>query len=206
MTGQLLNEIWRSRDIDQGDTYCPLAPETLHLCGFDFATILRFAHPHTIDLSNLHSLTLESCSGLCQAFASLVPDQDLGAESLANMNFRPKHFFIRQEIPCLSFQTNLEHFLCNIPGLTQLCVLLDGFPPQKLGEILKIQGKSLQSLVWDERQLARTETGMSHHHFTTPMGRLVKIAKYCRRLTALGIALDWQAINGSEKHHAKVPP
>ena len=161
--------------------------------GLDFGTLMLGDGQKLVDFGVLTHLTLESCCGLVDA----VPK--LGATPLQSL----QSFRIRQERVEVGFLDMLEPFLCALPPLTALFVLLDGDTNGiKLIEVLEVHGKSLQALVMDLRHGTTI-----HSHFSTLVWRRqysLDIIEHCPNLIELGIAVDWDelALGSSESVNA----
>jgi len=181
--------------------------ETLALCGLDAERIVQGATRHIIDFSSLRTLVLESCSDVTGAFGKLSQErQNPPIEKVTSRLTSLKSFSLRHETSNGLFQKKLELFLCSLLPLEHLYVLLEGGQrPQKLAVILKIHGKSLRSLVWDERKAPTTSEHEDQTVMASPTGHLGVISTTCSNLTALGITLDWKEISWCKETQVKVP-
>ena len=178
-----------------------LSLKSLSLCGIDFGSVVRKEISLDIDFNNLTMLRLESCAGLSQAFQLLTGQVDSSKLALSAL----QDLFVRLEEPGLNFSASLETFLTSIRKLSYLQVLIDRASAfQNLRPILKVHGKSLHTLVWDERRGPRTQLGVSTSLLSSKLGNLKVISQYCRYLQILGIPLYWEAISSSDKHHLAV--
>ena len=176
--------------------------ESLSLIGFD---LLIFAGLSGLefDFNCLGMLTLESCSGLEKALPLLMGPKSgtrkaksaLGLHTLA----------IRHENAGADFNRVFEKFLLSLKPLTHLHVLLEGHCDYNVNfrKILQVHGKSLQSLLWDERAGPRRDVS-EDNVFSLDHEDLEMIAGHCPGLKALGISLDWVAITGPGDYHKKV--
>ena len=165
--------------------------ESLSLIGLDFHT---FADG-LVDLDCLGMLTLESCWGLEDALTLLFGSKSaLGLHTLV----------IRHERAGVEFIRVFEKFLLSLRPLTHLHVLLESRYDlrSRLGKILQVHGKSLRSLIWDERLGPTCSSSTNNHSFYTP--HLEIVARYCPGLKALGISFDWVDITECGKNHKKV--
>lgn len=173
---------------------------SLYLCGLDIGKITRGEMALDVDFSNITALRLESCPGLGQAF-SLFTDQrkspKLALDALRTL-------MIRFEAPDVNFYRSLKKFLTSIRGLTSLTVLIDNaLVFHGLEPILKIQGKTLATLLWDERRGPRRSLKDS----TSLVRRsetLRVVSENCPSLKTLGVTLDWEAINNSPETRVMV--
>ncbi len=187
------------------DPLIKLSLETLCLCGFDVGGVIRGEMALHIDFNNIIELRLESCgSGLSQALFLLTGQGDTSQLALRAL----EDLFIRTEEPDQNFSGTLERFLTSIRALTHLQILVDQTTAfQDLEPILKVHGKTLKTLVWDERTGPRTQLSTSTSLLPTRLSRLGNlriISQNCASLTTLGIPLDWETINGPGKSHESV--
>ena len=167
--------------------------ESLELCGLDFNLILTAKNPSIVDFANVRALVLESCFGIEEAFLGLRMGT-IRSNPLASL--RLKSLIIRHENANPRFLSELERFLCSLPGLRTLHVLLDGSSHSaNLEKILKVHGKSLRSLVWDDRELPRefVDANMTSENDLI-YGHLGVVSRHCHRLRALGLSLDWKIV------------
>ena len=155
----------------------------LRVRGLDFGTLMLGDGQKLVDFGVLTHLTLESCCGLINT----VPK--LGATPLQSL----QSFRIRQERVEAGFLAMLETFLCALPPLTALFVLLDGeMDDIKLKEVLEIHGKSLQALVMDLRNgitIYGQESTLAWRRQYS-----IEIFERCPNLVELGIAVDWDEL------------
>ncbi|KAI4117080.1 MAG: hypothetical protein LQ345_002600 [Seirophora villosa] len=179
--------------------YC-LAVNAFELKGLDFSEIIN---PHSVflDLPSLTSLKLESCVGLDRAFEVLAAGKN-SKGCLSRSELRLRSFHIRQESSSPRLVAHLLIFLGAITGLTHLSVLLEGTalsPAHEVTWVLIAHGKSLRSLVWDERLVRRTWYIPPREDIPTPHIQLETIAEYCPYLVELGILMDWRAFTTVSK-------
>lgn len=179
-----------------------LSLESLSLVGLDLGCVIRGEMALDIDFRNVTELRLESCSGLSQAFSLFIGQGDSSKLALGAL----QDLFVRLEDPDPNFSTSLETFLTSVRGLTHLQVLIEKVPAvQNLEPILRIHGKTLRTLVWDERSGPRKKLGVCTSRFSANLGHLKVISRNCPSLILLGIPLDWNLIGSSDsKVHDKV--
>ncbi|KAG7006123.1 hypothetical protein G7Y79_00016g041080 [Physcia stellaris] len=152
----------------------------LRLRGLDFGTLMYGYGQQLIDFRVLTHLTLESCCGLINALPKL------GATPLPSL----QSFHIRQEIIDRGFLNMLESFLCALPPLTALFVLLDSvIDTLDLISVMEIHGKSLQALVMDLRDGDRIPVLEDVSAWRRQYS--IAIIEHCPNLIELGIPIDW---------------
>lgn len=178
--------------------------ESLSLIGLNFDAIANGYTNPAIDFNNLSVLILESCVGLEEGFLGLM-----GAGSgrrKAKCSLRLHTLAIRHENTRLEVLQGLEKFLHSLKPLAHLRVLLEGDYEETLDmrKILRVHGKSLQSLIWDERTGPRCQMHKETAIITEDHANLELVARHCPGLKALGISLDWADVTESEEHHTKV--
>lgn len=172
--------------------------KSLHLCGIEVRKVISGEMVLDIDFNNITQLRLESCPGLGQAFPLLA---DQAGSSLGAL----EDLFMRVEDPDAVFYGSLEGFLTSIRGLINLKVLIDkAVSTQDLEPILKVHGKTLTTLVWEERRGPRTHLCACTSQLSTRLGNLKVISRYCPSLKTLAIPLDWEGISSSDRHHGMV--
>ena len=183
------------------DPLIHLSLSSLCLCGLDFGSVIRGEMALDIDFNKLTWLRLESCPGLSQAFLLLTGQGDSSKLALPAL----EDLFIRLEDPDPSFSSNLEGFLTSIRGLTYLQVLVDkALGAQNLEPILKVHGRTLNTLIWDERARRRRHLDHSTSLLPNQIGNLRIVSQNCPSLKVLGIPLGWETIGSSEKFHKTV--
>ena len=183
----------------EGEAMPKMSLKILGLSGLNLEDIVGGAIGLEIDFNILTALTLESCSGLNQAFARLIGDN--GSRNASSLKLT--NFSVRQEDGDHEFAQHLTDFLTSFAGLIHLCVLLDGQSQAMRKEpILEMHGKTLQSLVWEERRRPRKDTKIdtSFISYTT----LDVISRKCQSLRALGLPVRWEAIAKSTTTHPRV--
>ena len=179
----------------------PLSLESLHLCGLNLGLVLQGKMALDIDFAKLTQLRLESCPELSSAFSILMDPARSSNFALGAL----KDLFIRLEDPDAHISNSLESFLTSIHGLIHLRVLIDNaLADQDLEPILEVHGKTLRTLVWDERSGRRTRLDASTSLLSTDLQRLQVVSQKCPSLTVLGIALDWEAMTSMGEHYATV--
>ena len=177
--------------------------KSLSLCGLDLDSILTNSSYFSIDFNALQSLTLESCAGLEHALPKLMGPDVVHHETLGAL--RLETFILRHECPYTFFAQALETFLLSLRPLKTLHILLEN-PSQAClpFESLKHHGKTLQSLIWDERRSPRSDVSADTSRIPDKFFHLKYIARYCTKLRALGITLDWEILASSDKIQQEV--
>ena len=180
--------------------------ESLSLIGLDLHAFADGLSEPEFDFNSLGMLTLESCCGLEEALPLLMGPKD--GTRKAKSAFGLHTLAIRHENAGAEFTRVLEKFLLSLKPLTHLHVLLEGSCTRsydiELRKVLQVHGKSLRSLLWDERTGPRHDASEDNRIFTLDHVDLEFIARHCPGLKALGISLDWMDVTGSGKHHKKV--
>ena len=183
------------------DPQIHLSLVSLYLCGLNIGAIVRGESAFHIDFNKITRLRLESCPGFVQAFSLLTGHGDSSRLALGAL----KILHVRSEYSNLQFSSSLQNFLTSIRGLKHLTILLDNaWAAMDLEPILKVHGKTLYTLFWDERSGRRTHLSPSTCVLPGRLGNLRVISQNCRSLWSLGIPLGWEAINGSEQDHESV--
>ncbi|KAL8685656.1 MAG: hypothetical protein Q9224_005731 [Gallowayella concinna] len=151
-----------------------------------------------LEFTELTSLSLESCRGLESLFATLrnadgkqgVPTQSLKCLK----SFHLRHDSTYQPV---NIRAQLMEFLVSLPPLTNLSILLEAnerpqdLRDQNFDKVLLTHGKSLKTLLWEERSgTPHARSYDIHATYPSPKG-LVEIAHHCRNLQELGVPLDW---------------
>ena len=174
-----------------------LSLDSLDLCGLDVGAIIRGESALHINFNNISQLKLESCPGLSQAFPLLTGQGDSSRLALGTI----KDLHVRVEDPDLNFSNSLKNFLTSIRGLIHLTILIDNVgTSMDLDPILKVHGKTLETLFWDERSGPRTHLSRSTC-VSSGFWNLGVISQNCPSLTSLGIPFSWEVIDGSEQNH-----
>lgn len=184
-----------------GSTAPILHLDSLSLCGFGLNVIVQASSAPLFDFNNLSRLIIRSCSGLNKAFPMLMGANGTRRDTMGTLHLRT--LIMRHENADNIFMLMLKSFLVSLAPLTTLHILLEGGSETDiLGECLKPHGKSLGSLIWDERSTPRTHIQLDTT--STDVGNLKHIAKHCIKLRALGIPLHWQELTGIDSDHSKV--
>ena len=184
-----------------------LSLEALRLCGLHLAAAIRYDGPK-IDLTNLTTLTIESCFIMRSAFEQLAARGAINLTTPSKM--RLKSFYLRHEKSGIRVDEDIEQllfmFLCSFQGLEDLHVLLEGPGPRRwaLAPILIKHGQTLRTLVWDKRTGPRMKVQKSTTVHALRLFYLDCISRYCQKLVALGISIDWDFVY-QPKNHAQVP-
>lgn len=178
--------------------------ESLSLVGLDIYDFANGLIEPEFDFSSLSRLTLESCSGLDASFPLLMGARDSRRKTKSALGLNT--LAIRYENTSNGFLQGLEDFLLSLKPLAHLHVLLEGDYDGaiRLQKVLRVHGKSLRSLVWDERRAPKIQTLDKANIFSPDHENLEVVSRHCSGLEALGISLDWEDIIGSERNHKKV--
>ncbi len=181
--------------------------ETLSLNGMSFNRIVQGVTRSVIDFSGLVTLVLESCCDITEAFTTLRQEtQDSSSKQVTNSLTSLKNFTLRHERSDVPFQNAFEVFLCSLPPLEKLHILLEGgLKRLELESILNVHGKSLQSLIWDETRGPRISPDHDQILVRGGTGHLGVISRLCPSLISLGIALDWDKVAKCPVTRNKVP-
>ena len=176
---------------------------SLKLISCDIDVLLKFKYRPTVDLRNLTHLVLEECFSERRTFPllSLISENPEDARcllSITSFTFRQKHMEDDD-------RTQLRDFICALPcGIQDLCVLID-YANKSVGlrSILRVHGKTLKTLIWDERtyRLQGVQSCTALFPKKHGVGYLPIISNACPNLRELGIAMDWtriRALNGAE--------
>lgn len=185
------------------ESYIPvLRLDSLSVCGFDLHAITQGFPDPLIDFSSLGKLVLESCAGLSEAFLLLTGSNISRRDAIGSLNLHT--FILRHEGVYDIFPRELEKFLVSLRPLSTLHVMLEGETDGDiLGKVLKIHGKSLLSLIWDERLRPRTDI-LEDTSDLLAFENLRIIGKNCTQLKALGVPLDWEGLSECDRSHSKV--
>ncbi|KAL8761434.1 MAG: hypothetical protein Q9184_002456 [Pyrenodesmia sp. 2 TL-2023] len=170
--------------------------DTLELKGLNASKLIK-AGFHFLDWKCLKSLVLESCHGLEQALALLADTKNVQGQPLRS-DLRLVTFRVRCE--GLNLVTQLNHFLAAITGLVNLSVLLESPDSSRNLDfitVLKSHGKSLETLVWEERTGRRESFVGSRNEKLPTFQQLQVIAENCPNLIELGLPMNWIAFDGS---------
>ncbi|KAL8786298.1 MAG: hypothetical protein Q9195_008258 [Heterodermia aff. obscurata] len=104
-------------------------------------------------------------------------------------------FHIRQEEYQDNFLELLENFLCTLPPLTALSILLDGpFPDAlEIEQIMEVHAPSLRTCIMDLREGERIAIDESRTAWRKQYS--VDIIERCPNLVELGISIDWEILD-----------
>ena len=179
--------------------------ESLSLIGLDLHTFADRSIAPEIDFDCLGMLTLESCCGLEEAFPLFLGPKDGTRKAKSTLGLHT--LAIRHENASAEFCRVFEKFLLSLKPLTHLHVLLEGPHDDydiQWRKILQVHGKSLCSLLWDERVGPRQLMSDDNYVFSPDHETLEIVARHCPGLKALGISLKWEDMTGSVEHREKV--
>ena len=176
--------------------------ESLSLVGLDLLAFVKGSIEPVFDFNSLSALVLESCAGLEAAFPLLM-GAGAGRRKVKS-GLRLHSLTIRHEDTSDEFLPELETFLLSLKPLARLHVLLEGARQGTidLDKVLQVHGKSLRSLIWEERSGPRLFLQVETTYVPEDHQNLKLIAKHCPGLKALGIPLDWDDL--SERNHKQV--
>lgn len=163
--------------------------DSLRLRGLDLSAMISGDEQYRLlNLASLKHLALESCSGMNNSLLELT-SMSLRLRGLQT-------FHIRQEEYEDDFLKNLENFLCTLPPLTSLSILLNGPSPDafKIKQIMKVHGLSLRTCIMDLREGDRIAlVGDSRPAWRKQYS--VDIIVPCPNLVELGISVDWETLD-----------
>ena len=183
-------------DDDRRD-YFLLTSDSFGLIGLSVDKLFR-GPSSLLDFSALTSLSLEDCWGV-EDFFTVIQNannkQGVKTQSLLRLrSFHLRHNSLHQDT---NIRASLLAFLTSIPGLTNLSILLQAnerppsFRGRNFGNVLLTHGKTLRTLVWEERITCRESyVERSNARFPSSDG-LVEIAQSCNNLVELSIPIDW---------------
>lgn len=180
-----------------------LSLDTLVLKGLNASELIK---PGFLfhDWTCLRTLVLESCHGLEQALVFLADTKNVHGQPL-HSELRLSTVRVRCEGS--SLVTQLNHFLASIAGLVNLSVLLES-PDNSRGidfkSALEPHGKSLKTLVWEQRTGRREAFVGSRNQNVPTCQQLETLAKCCPNLVELGLPMNWKAITRSYARHVSV--
>lgn len=179
--------------VQEGVHFCELDLDALEIVGLN---VDKF---ETVNFSlfswrNLTSLKLESCWGLEQLLNKLAPSKD-SQGLLVPSSLRLHSFQMRHKYTNRMFRRQLLEFLVTLPGLTNLSVLLENENQPQASKRLKnvwiAHGKTLKTLVWDERKGPQIAYPNPDDRLPTAE-HLVDIATHCAGLVELGVPCSWR--------------
>lgn len=175
--------------------------------------ILKGLHPvkvfqgtiwNRLDHENLRTMMLQSCPGLDDTFSQFG---NATGQSDTLKLIKLKKLYIRHETfgAKYRFSQVIERFLKSFSGLTVLNVLVDGTrDPQNLKPILAVHGKTLKTLVWDERRASVTSMDASTAVFHQQFSMLSTAANDCPFLTVLALPYPWKTMMELESYQTLV--
>ncbi|KAL8707116.1 MAG: hypothetical protein Q9225_007822 [Loekoesia sp. 1 TL-2023] len=190
-----LDEITEAHSETEGTDTHLLALTMLEFKGINVSKLIKPGF-HLQNWRYLKSLTLESCYGLEQVFSFLVDEKNEQGLSLRS-DLRLHSFHLRHESCSQQFKVQLLDFLSSISGLVDLSILLETNDQQQgFQKVLETHGRSLKTLVWDERTRMRDDYISQEGYKLPSYQQLDSIAKYCPNLVELGVLLEWRALVG----------
>ena len=146
----------------------------------------------TLDLSQLASLTLESCPTLETTFLLVSDPESAYYSKIKDWNLHS--LTIRYEQANDDFLQSLEDFLNALKPLTNLQLLLESVTSRVIGpEPVQNHGNKLQSLVWDDRKRSRHSTMEQTHFGDEDLSVWQLVSEACPIPGSLGLSLDWEA-------------
>ncbi|KAM0798656.1 hypothetical protein BDR22DRAFT_858375 [Usnea florida] len=170
-----------------------LSLEKLALIGLNLEDVIGGELKFKIDFKVLTGLKMESCSNLNKAFTALI-----GKDNSTLSELKLTSFLLRHEGGDPAFAQNLTLFLTSFTGLKHLSLLIEGqTQAMSKGPILEMHGKTLRTLVWDERSGPRKMTKSDTALFLNDNG-LSLISQKCPNLYALGLCVRWGPCNSDE--------
>ena len=192
-TDIMLDEFAGAFEIIECQRYSrPLQLHTLHLIGLDFGKLTVDSEAPLLELSGLsrlNALTLESCFIEGATFSLLSPQTAIGS----TWTPRLQSFSLRYEKSNATFQHHLRAFLGRFTGLVHLSVLLEGSGGyMDLDCFIENHGKTLETLVWDQRSEPRMSVGQSTIIFDDDFDLFSytsMIAQGCPGLRELGLSV-----------------
>ncbi len=172
-----------------------LSLKELGLYGLSLEAIARGALGIEIDFNSMTALKLDSCHGLEEAFPLLMGETSSQSASQSVLNLTS--FFVRHKDRSQNFTHRLANFLTSFTGLKHLVLLLEGRSrAMSKAPILEMHGKTLQTLVWDERRGPRndtkTDTSLSMKDNNLPL-----ISFQCPNMVALGLSMPWVSLQAN---------
>lgn len=159
--------------------------DSLRLRGLDSSVMMSGEQHRLINFASLKHLVLESCSAICNSLQKLT---SLSLQGLQT-------FHIRQEDYQNGFLEALENFLCILPPLTALSILLHGSFPDvlEIEQIMEVHAPSLRTCIMDFRYDDRIATVDSREGWRQQYS--VDIIELCPNLVELGISVDWETLD-----------
>ena len=168
--------------------------DSLKLRGLDLGCMIGGEQHRLLNSASLKHLALESCSAMSQSLHQQTASSLRGLQT----------FHIRQEKYGDNFLECLKDFLCNLPPLTALSILLNGpFPGAlKIEQIMEVHATSLRSCIMDLREGDRIATVKSRDAWRQQYS--VNVIEPCTNLVELGISVDWEILDLGSDDSLKV--
>ncbi|KAL8828375.1 MAG: hypothetical protein Q9170_006626 [Blastenia crenularia] len=187
----------RKREEEENRVLLPnsgqLAVSTLELIGLKVSMLIT-PNLSFQDWGCLTSLSLESCRGLESAFSALETEKNREGLSWRG-SLRLHSFYIRLEFCSSQLRAKVLDFLSSISGLVNLSILLESsHKPKGFKEVLETHGKTLQTLVLEERAGPQKSYISSHGKGLSLSQQLKDIAGCCPKLVALGVLFNWSRL------------
>ena len=170
----------------EGDRYEYLPNvDSLRLRGLDISVMMSGEQHLLLNFASLKHLALESCFGMNSSLQRL---KELSLQGLQT-------FHIRQEKYRDNFLQLLENFLCTLPPLTALSILLDGpsLDVLEIEQIMEVHALSLRTCIMDLREGDRIATVDSRSSWRQQYS--VDIIELCPNLVELGISINWEILD-----------
>ena len=173
--------------------------ESLRLCGINL-TGLMLRGVGFINVENITTLVLESCINFASAVSVMNSARNTTKSSSVLGLQRLSSLVLRYERTTQAFRGELETFLVSLPPLKNLSVLLEGSDdPMALHTILDLHGKTLRTLLWDERPERRNL--FVGRHVTS---NLKVICQCCPELIELGLSINWSFFTANKSLRLQV--
>lgn len=173
--------------------FATLSIDSLRLTGFDLHLLLTPSTGAFIDFSKLTCLSLESCAGLADGLKHLMTGTKLSSRPC-----RLRSLTVRTELGRDRQWSILESFVSSLSDLISLSILVEGVATlTDLETMLKTIGRSLRTLVIEERMGPRRTIAESMFILDSPISQLNHIADFCPNLIELGVTLDWSAVDNN---------
>lgn len=189
-------------DDDEGGKFL-LTLGSFELIGLNINKLIR-GPLSLLDFSELTSLSLEDCQDV-EDFFTVVQNANnkQGVETQSLLRLRSFHLRDYSINQATNIRALLLAFLTSIPGLTNLSILLQAnerpqdFRDRNFGNVLLTHGKSLRTLLWEER-IGRRESYVERLNATFPSPKgLIEIAQSCNNLVELSIPIDWRIFSST---------
>lgn len=166
----------------------------LELRGLDVSRVIKpvLLSP---DWRCLGSLAIESCFAMNEALTLLACGKNQHGQPLLS-EMKLHSLRIRHDANRTAdrhFKAKLRDFIVSLQGLVNLSVLLESEnqPAMDFKDILIKHGKSLRTLVLEERGLYGQPFKPLPEDRSHSWWQLQHVSQFCRHLVELGIALDW---------------